>query len=102
MVEMEDSLVTLLTMHPDTSKIFQKLVLVNTGSDLPKFSSYSQLLRYEDTPWTMIEGTIAIQTFDISGVMSGKITGDLVKGSTNLGLKVDSPFWVDLSASGSE
>ena len=98
-VSADEGTVVLSIVFPDTNKIAQELILIDTGSDLPAFGGYSYYLRGEDSPHVLQSGKIAIQNFDTRGEISGKISGDLWKGPSRLGLKVNSYFRVELSAS---
>lgn len=46
--------------------------------------------------WTLQSGTIAIQSFDLHGEVSGRIEGKLWKGPGVIGLRENTIFWVDL------
>lgn len=92
-----DGGVRLILLHED-STLDQRLVLLNSGADLPAFGGYSNYAPGVETPWTFQEGRIAIQSFDINGEVSGRLDGKMWKKPDSWGGRIASVFWVDLGA----
>ncbi len=98
----EGGLVTLRSYYPEdsTRSVAQEsLTLIDTGEALPEFVGYNLYTLEGLYQLSLSSGTVAIQNFNVEGVMAGYVYGRSSDSSRD---DIASPFYVDMSEAGAE
>lgn len=97
--ELDDGLVTLSQIRTDDSTLVHKLILLDIGSSLPEFVGYAFFEPGNTRAWSTIDGSVAIQEFDINGEISGLLRMRVTKGPTHFGGTQTALFWINSGSS---
>lgn len=90
----ESAVVILEQVNPNGT-VRHRLALFNAPAPLPEYAGYTQ--PNEGGNYTLARGSIAIQGWDVDGVVSGVVDGDLARGAFNRAGRVRFEFWFDFS-----
>ena len=90
----ENGQVRLDLIDVESGELHNRLILLDIPGSMPAFASFAHYS--DDGIYSLRAGTISIQNWEVNGVISGRIEGELFRPPIHtLGL-IDSIFWIDL------